>query len=244
MSSGAPGYSRSTGNTTGSFQYQSGTRQVTNPAWANAKSACQEAQEDYQEESSECAAQPTNSAGQSTRQCDGVPSYRSKAEDRCAEVDKYPQTVTEPVYDSQSYPIDLYHLDTSLTIDAKLSHEDGRGALSVGRVSARVTDEAHGAHSKNDGSVSADPARPPSESSGLSAAEGVAYSKVADLVMASFNGYRARFLSANTSGGDAEVNDLVIYMFLMPDNVSNEVKQRLNSASGISDAASVVLQTR
>jgi|GEM_PF-2570759 len=242
ISTSSPSHSRSTGSTTGSFQYKSGERQVTNPAWKSAQENCKDAQEDYQEEAAECAAQPTNSAGDSTRQCDGVPSYQSKAERACAEVDNYPQTVTEDVFDSQDYPIDLYHLDTTLPVKARITHADGRSDLQSGNGSARLTDEAHDAHERNGSGVSADGVSLPSESSGVSAAVSDAGSSAAKTVQKSFEGYRSSFLGKARDGGVAETHNIITYMILEPGNVSESAAKRLNEITGIANAASTVKQ--
>lgn len=240
ISTGNPSHSRSTGSTTGSFQYKSGERQVENPAWRSAQANCKDAQEDYREEAEECAAQPTNSAGQSTRQCDGVPSYQSKAESACSEVDNYPQTITEDVFDSESYPIDLYHLDTTLPVKSRITHTDGRPDLQGGMGSARLTDEAHDSHERNGSGVSADGVSLPSESSGVSAAIRDAGTKHASIVQRSFEDYRTALLGEDRGGEVAEIHNIATYIILEPGNVSESAAKRLNEITGIANASSTV----
>ena len=236
-----PSHSRSTGSTSGSFQYKSGERQVENPAWRNAQNECKEAQEDYREEAEECAEQPLNSGGQPTRQCDGVPSYQSKAERACEQVDNYPQTVTEDVMDSQDYPINLYHLDTTIPVNSRITHEDGRSALRGSSGSARLTDEEHDAHERNGSGVSADYKSLPSESSGVSAAVSDAGSKHISLTQKSFEGYRNKILDADTDGGDGEIHNIATYMLLEPGNISQDAFTRLVNVSKIDGSGKALL---
>lgn len=236
-------YRRATASTSSSFRYISGTREVPNPAYQSAVSSCKSAQRSYQSEADGCAKQPTNSAGQSTRQCDGVSSYASKAERACASVDQYPETVSEDVYADQSYPVTLNHLTTVMGVGATISFniKSSGGPINVEAAQARLTDRAHAAHERNGSGVAADPERPPSESEGLKAVKSAAYSELKKAAVTSFERYRADLVDLKKDSDEAgKVDALATFIFLNPKSVPKERVAQLEAASKITGAAKLL----
>jgi hypothetical protein len=231
ISTAEPSYRRSKGSTTDSFQYKSGTKEVPNKAYANKEDSCRSDENFYNQSIDSC-----ERGGPNNVQCGEIESEKEDWDKCLEELSQIPTTVTVDVFDDYSYDVELFHLDASMNITAKIDHADGRRAVSFSGAKVRVTDRAHDAHERNGSGVSRDAANPPSESSGFSSLKADIEGQLAALVMKSFEQYRSALADRHSDGGDAEMDMLAVYVLLRPSNVPEERRERLKELSQMTDA--------
>lgn len=239
FSMGNPSYKSSKSSTKGSFKYKSGTKQVPNPKLERAQKKVdyEQKQVDDKQASYDNANKNLHYEGKEDnqrallRQIEGEKEEVKEAKEELAAL---PKTITKSIYAQYSYPITIHHLKASLSLKSKLSSLNGLKAVSSNTtVGASLSDQSHGAYSKNDGSVSADAARPPSQSSGLSALKGNTKSKLTSLVTSGFTVYRDAVGGKARGKKDVQVHWLVIYMILDPNKAPKKVVDVLESTAKI-----------
>lgn len=229
LSTGTPKYKRYDDSTTGSFKYKSGTKEESNPAYSQKEAECERDRDDLETTTRQC-----NEDGDAI--CGFVDSSRRDLEQCLAELAETPQTVTVDIFDVYEYPIKLLVLDVAMDINATLEHKDGRKAISYRGAKAKVSDKVHDAHQKNDGSVAADGADPPTKEDAYSKLSDIIKSNLGDVVMESFEQYRAQLASKHSDGSEDELDMLAVYVLLRPSTVLKERAERLDKVSGITGA--------
>ncbi len=233
LATGAPRHSRSKGKTTGSFRYVSSQKDVVSSRWKSQFSDCESARSWLSHSQSFCDSGSSSS-------CDDIGKRQARVDEECGALDGIQKMVKEDVWSDYEYPIKLYHLDTTIDFGFVLTHADGRKRRTIPRVKDRLTDQEHRAYTAGipgkETGVNADPASPPSESSGYRSVKSVAISKGRDAVLDSFEGYRDKLAKSSSDGGVAEADALATYVILRSDKVSDAITARLKAASTVTDA--------
>jgi hypothetical protein len=233
LSTSPPRYSRSTGKTTGSFRYVSGQKDVISDRWQAQFDDCDSARGWLSHSQGFCDSGSSSS-------CDDIGKRQARVDEECGALDGIQKMVKQDVWSDYSYPIKLYHLDTTIDFGFVLTHADGRKRLSVPRVSDRLTDQEHDAYTAGipgkETGVGADAANPPSESSGYRSVKSVAISTGRETVLKSFEGYRDTLAKSSSDGGNTEADALATYVILRSDKVPDAITARLKAASTVTDA--------
>jgi hypothetical protein len=234
-----PTYARSIGSTTSTFDYQDGTRTVKNPAYVSAASDLESARRTLADHTETCNSHTGNDPHV---MCSSLDTDAAKVERAERALEGLPETIEEPIIKQYEYPVTLLHLDTTMAVGASIDLTGYRGSFRHGASEARLTDREHGAYSKNDGGVAADPGIPPSERAGDAAVVAQAQADLDAVVMKALEGYRGAIAAENQgAGGDLEVHDLATVVFLRPSAVPDDLRARLDAASKITGATDLLV---
>ncbi len=224
-----PRYSRSTSQTSGSFRYKSGTKQVPNPAYESAQNDIERAQSNVEDKQNDLNNMRRDTQGWENTQRDRQNKLASAREDLSraqSRLSGIPKTVTKDVFDDYTYPITVHELRTSWNLDANIAASTGAVPLE-GNVASFLTDNEHDSYSKNDGSVSADPANPPSKPKGLANLKGHTAKELRGAITKSFLIYQKSLLDALPESGEDRINQLAIHAFLDPGSADPQAMQQL-----------------
>ncbi len=261
MSLGAPSYKASKSEKQDSFKYQSGTQQVPNPEIDSVQREIDSAQsevERYQELVSDAERKYKDNSDMARCEAGGrVQSCQNARESAQSDIERYsgyvqdnqeelaeaqsklaslPKTVSEPVYDQYYYPVTVHHLDGSRACEVVVKPVSGGQTFRDSKkVTVSLSDEEHAAHSKNDGSVSADPADPPSKSSALKSLNQSATVKLKLVVEQAFDAHREAMLASLPKEKEARINALMIYVFLEPGAASESAVIELEELAQVSE---------
>ncbi len=233
---GLPSYSRRTVRTSGSFEYVSGTREVSNPAWTSQNRECELATSSYESTKWSCE---NNGPKNAYCQPGDLSEDRDEMNQECDALSSLEKTTTEDVYSTESYPITRRFLTTTLPIDMSLRHEDGRKGARQGKSVAELFDDEHSAHSRNGSGVGAAPASPRTEPEGYEAAFGKANGEVIAHIQASFAGYRRAMIEG--ARGKDEVEDLATAVLIASHDVPGDLAKKLSGAAEITDASELLI---
>lgn len=255
---------RSKQSTVRSAQYQSGTRQVPNPAYKRAQdNVLQEErrvldrQKDvtrleqnvqrYQQQVAREGDTPNRTTGaeqnlsnEQSRLTSARRNLQSQQEQllrRKQELANVPQTIEEPIMATLSYPVDTHTVVASLPMDIEIVHADKREPLSMTKIiGVNASDSTHAAYPI--ARVAADPLNLPSPAFMLNQVYNSALKQTQKTMLQSLSSYRAGLLDAakNVDNDGQRIHQYVIYLLLDPTQASPEVIAEINSKRGIPDA--------
>jgi hypothetical protein len=234
---GEPRYSTSQGKDTGSFKYISGTRRVRNPAYQSAESSLSYAKSILSDRESYAGRIASDDSAYDAAQRE-LGEARSKVSNLQSELASTPQEIDEDVYSEYTYPITLHHLTSSMQCTISSSSLQGLDGVDLDkRLSKKLTDKEHAAHTQGNGSVSADPATPPSRGSGLSALKKLAQSALSGVVLDDMKIYQQSALQGYEGLTDKEdrINQLAIYAFISPGHAEQAYLTQLEDLAQVTD---------
>lgn len=259
VSTQEPSYSPSTSSGTKSFKYQSGTKQVKNPKLDSFNKDIERARRGIKNEEGkisgferEIADKQKCNSGQSREWCNGVIQdkqrqigYRRKEiQDYNQDISKLeaqraktPPTLSQPIYDQQSYPVNYHHLTGSMKVVIELSGK-GKPLSTRSNVTYQVTDISHGAHSRNDGSVSADSAAPPKASDVWPGLKSNVQGAISSIISKGLFNHQTALDKGGK--GDQGAHHLALFMLIGP--YSKEHSARLDALTGISDSTKLLFK--
>lgn len=215
---GEPRYSTSKGNDTGSFTYISGSRRVRNPAYQSAESDLSYAKSILSDRESYAGRIASDDSAYDAAQRE-LGEARSKVSNLQGKLASTPQEIDEDVYSDYTYPITLHNLTSSMQCTVSSTSLQGLDGVDLDqRLSKKLTDKAHAAHTKGNGSVSADPANPPSRDSGLNSLKKLAKSTLSGVVLDDMKIYQQGVIRGyeELTAKEDRINQLAIYAFISP----------------------------
>lgn len=246
MMLGSPSHRSSQGKSEGSFKYVSGTRMVNNPAYHSAESSLSYAKSMLTERENEASRTSSDSSGYDAAQR-GASEARQRVASAQSKLASTPKEIEENVFSTYTYPITVHTLNSSMKFTA--SHTSTRGLPTINKsetLRSTLTDEEHAAHTQGNGSVSADPASPPSNASGDNKLEQLATSTLKVVILDGFKTYQASQLQgydALTTRED-RANHLAIYVFLGPGTADKDRVRELEALAKVSDLVMLFQKAR
>jgi tetratricopeptide (TPR) repeat protein len=170
-----------------------------------------------------------------------VQDQRNRVQRAKEELAREPQTKEEPVYSQHEYTVTTHTLTGTLKYQAKITHEDGREALtSSDAISVSASDDAHPA--QQIANVAEDPLQLPSKAELTGQLHQKALQRTEALVADSFNRWRASLVEKAMAAGsdDERVDLLTIYIVTNPADVTAKVPADISAMRGIPDAVKVL----
>lgn len=265
LSTGAPAYQLQRSQRTGSFRYTASMRQVPNPKLKDFDRDIK-----YEQGQIKLRQRDIDGYHRRIKDLQTSPAYRDSNPDwkrgRIEEQQRYirdrekqiqghqakiqkiqskrsstPPTISQPVYAQQSYPITVHTRSGSMDASVSIAHPDRRPAVAwKQRLTASASDESHSAHSKKDGSVSADPANPPSEDAIQRTLNAQAIKQVQSLVLDSLEQRRQALLQQQVKGAPARAHNLALYVLLNPERLDKAATDELVRLTSVTDAVALL----
>lgn len=236
---GSPSHSRSMGSTTGRFKYISGTKQVPNPARNGIEKEINRRTSLKAHYTDECRKwRKRKAAGQTSHvnsdQCRYMKYEGKEIANLQKKLNALPRTLSKDVYSEQSYPIKIHKLNSRASFSASVTSTKGLPLQSTSAgISSIKTDEEHGAHSRRGGGVQADPASPPSISSGNSGLQSAAVVRVKNLIVSGFTTKRNLLLNVSKSNSNKRLDALITYYLLDRRKMPNALNAEIGRLSGL-----------
>lgn len=261
---GQPSFDEIQSTHTAVKEYQSGTREVPNPAYERRerelnreKRELLEAEEevDYQREQVDKYRSQVAGEGPTPNTSTGAEQNLSRAESRLEaarrrlesqrgrvqqaydDLDRTDRYSEEPVYDELTYTVTTYRIDGQLRLRGTL---EGEETVAIDqKLGVSASDEQHAAHPK--AGVDEDPLTLPPENELVSQLYNRAASYVGEVLTADFEDYRQRLLQRESSD-DArrDVDALVRYLVLDPREFDEQAVVKIDDVTGIPDADDLI----
>lgn len=250
-----------------SGEYQSGTKQVENPAYTSRQDDVVRTEKDLlnaernrDEVQQKLDRAKQNAAGDdpndnvSTMAEQDVQRYSSELDSAYSKVESArnalqsardalastPATIDEPVYSTHTYTVKTHTVSGSLPVRGEIVHNDDRKAIAFQTaVNVSASDETHDA--QNLLNLPADPLQLPSKDALTSDVHTKAFDLVISKMLESFSDYRATLLTkAFATEDNLKVDTLALYILLDPSSVDPSVTPELERLRGISNPVEVL----